>query len=383
MEGSDFFLNHLKTNGLLQDEPNISSNNNTETSTDIDVNGENKNEVSAINNEPDTSSIKNADLDFNQVKDWLKNNGLDRDFNSIEELKQQEIIVEKEVLKEVNPYESILDDDDRSYLEYKKETGRTRKEYDFLKKDINSISTIDFAVERIKRDTGLNNITREKAIEYLENKFQIDLSDESSLEVNALVELNSFIKPLKDEHLSLIEKYKKPVDKSTQEAVVKDDLPEMVALDNGSIMKKVDYENMVLNHQNHIQQAKSVADSVAGVDFSIDFDDNGVVKDLLLSYDFDQEDTQSMVSRVTNTENILQQYQTKNGFNHEQFNIDIGIWANPKTREKIVKSLINQAKAQFAEDIAKKESNVNFGKEPLPNNTPQKYGHPGLSIFNK
>ena len=51
--------------------------------------------------------------------------------------------------KEVNPYEDIFDDDDKAYLNFKKETGRSRKDFEALNANLDEIPKIDLARERV------------------------------------------------------------------------------------------------------------------------------------------------------------------------------------------------------------------------------------------
>jgi hypothetical protein len=46
------------------------------------------------------------------------------------------------------PWENVIDDEDRQYLQFKKETGRGRKDFDSLNVDYDTVSSLDLAREK-------------------------------------------------------------------------------------------------------------------------------------------------------------------------------------------------------------------------------------------
>lgn len=288
-----------------------------------------------------------------QVLEYFKANN--RDVQSVDDL-----FKEKEVVKEINPWEDILDEEDRQYLSFKKETGRGRKEFDFLNQDLNSLDSISLATERIKRETGLE-LSREKTLEYLEEKFDIDLSDDE-LSVKAQIELNGFVKPIKDEYASMKEQYRKPIENKTPAA----NQPEMVQLTDGSMMRKEDYDNLVINHQKHIEASIAAVNGVAEASFKVVVDDNGTNREVSYGYEYSPEDKQNMMSIVGDVDGTMQKrYRSENGFNHKQFAEDM-FYSDPKNREKVFASIAAKARAEAIEEVMSVKNNANFDRGTLP-----------------
>lgn len=260
-----------------------------------------------------------------------------------------EVLAEK--VKEVNPYEAILDDEDRQYLKFKQETGRTRKEFEYLNTDFNTVDPLVFARERVRKESGMD-FSDEDADTYLENKLGIDLSN---IDTAARIELSTYGKPVRDEKISLKETYKTPIAPKQVEPS-----EEVVQLDNGAVMKKVEYEQMVQNHQKHVAEVKESANRVATSTFKVSFDDNGVQKEFELTYEKSPEDVQSMASDASDPAAAAQRIlRSESGFNTEGLNENM-FWFNPKTREKAITSLIQKAIAKNTEEILKRDNNVNF-----------------------
>jgi hypothetical protein len=82
-------------------------------------------------------------------------------------------------------------DEDRQYLQFKKETGRGRKDFDSLNVDYDTVSSLDLARERVRKESG-QSFTNEQADLYLERK-RIDLSDLSDLQDYDNIELLLFL----------------------------------------------------------------------------------------------------------------------------------------------------------------------------------------------
>lgn len=260
-----------------------------------------------------------------------------------------EVLAEK--VKEVNPYEAILDDEDRQYLKFKQETGRTRKEFEYLNTDFNTVDPLVFARERVRKESGLE-LTNEEADTYIENELGIYLSEIDSV---TKIKLNSYGKPVRDEKISLKETYKTPIAPKQVESS-----EEVVQLDNGAVMKKVEYEQMVQNHQKHIENVKVAANSVVEATFKTTFDDNGTAKEISLKYDYSPDDAQRMASYASDPSATAEKlFRTEKGFNYATFNESM-LWIDPAFREKAVSSLIQKAIAQNTEEILKRDNNVNF-----------------------
>ncbi len=315
---------------------------------------------------PAAETVTSNEVTFDAVKEFLAKNGITREFNSVEDFIKP-IEVEKIVEKEVNKWESILDDEDKAYLDYKQETGRTRKEFEFLKKDINSFDLIELSIERIKKDTG-REVSRDNAIAYLENKFNLDLTSSTELDVNAQIELEAFSKPIKEDFLKLQEKYGKASENKPQTQNNNNGIPDdVVVLENGTMMKKDAYQELLDNHAKHIEAVKNSVNGVTESQVKVLFDENGSKVELSYGYEYANEDRQSMVSAVSDLNSyIAKNYETEQGLNQKQLTEDVW-WLNPKNREKAISSMIHKAIAENTENLLKSDNNVNFQTRPLHN----------------
>jgi|GEM_PF-2515848 len=293
-----------------------------------------------------------AGLSPAQILEYFAANG--RTVEAVEDL-----FKEKEVVKEVNPYEGVLDDEDKQYLDFKKETGRGRKEFEFLNQDVDKMNPIDLAKAQILKETGLT-LSTEKAIEYLEDKFDIDLQTEE-LSTKAQIELNKFIKPVKDEYSSLKEQYKKPIEKPQSQPQ-----EEMVTLTDGSLMKKAEYDQLVINHQKHIEASKASVNSVTEASFKMMIDDNGTEKEVSYGYEYSPEDKQKMLSIVSDVDATMEsRYRSEQGFNHKQFAEDL-FWSDPANRGKAIPSMLAKARAEAIAEVMQIQNNTNFERNSLP-----------------
>lgn len=270
-----------------------------------------------------------------------------------------ELFIEKEPVvqeKIVNPWEDVLDEEDRQYLTYKKETGRSRKDFESLNTDFDKVSSLDLARDRVRKESG-QNLTNEQADTFLERKLGINLSDPNDLDDYDNIELSTFSKSIREEKKLEQQKYKQPIT-PTQAA-------DMVTLDNGSTMKKADYEVMVQNHQKHLEQAKAAVNSVTNAAFKVNVDDNGSVRELNYGYEYSQEDKHGMLSTVSDINGAMEKmYHTEKGFKHEQFSEDAW-WMMPTNREKAIVSIVNKARAEAIEELMKNENNVNFSRSSM------------------
>lgn len=313
---------------------------------------------------PAAETVTSNEVTFDAVKEFLAKNGITREFNSVEDL-MKPIEVEKIVEKEVNKWESILDDEDKAYLDYKQETGRTRKEFEFLKKDINSFDLIELSIERIKKDTG-REVSRDNAIAYLENKFNLDLTSSTELDVNAQIELEAFSKPIKEDFLKLQEKYGKASENKPQTQNNNNGIPDdVVVLENGTMMKKDAYQSLIDNHTKHIEAVKNSVNGVTESQVKVVFDDNGSKSELSYGYEYSNEDKQSMVSAISDLDSyITKQYATEHGLDVKRLTED-AFWLNRNNREKAISSMIHKAIAENTENLLKSEGNINFEQRSL------------------
>lgn len=339
-----------------------------EDNTNVETTGveiqENKAEIQTNGNESSlesNSSQESKELTTAEIAaNYLKEQGFE--FETLEDLKRVPgKIIET---KEVNPYEDILDDDDKAYLSYKKETGRGRKDYEVLNSNLDELPKLQLAREKVRIETGLANLSNEEADEYLADTLGIDLEDMSATDK---INLAKYTKSILEEKKAEQEKYRKPIE-NKQTPATEGKQNEYVKLDNGSVMLKSDYENLMNNREKAIETAKEAVNSVTASAFEIAFDDNGTERKEVFSYDFDEKDKHSMVSSVSNIDAVIQkEYGVGESFNHKQFAEDM-FWRNKNNREKAVASMIHKAVAKNTEEILKLRGNVNY--EPhktLPN----------------
>ena len=300
-----------------------------------------------------------AELSFDdQVKQWAASKG--REIQSVDDLF---VPVEKEVIKEVNPYADILDEDDKTYFAYKKETGRGRKDYDSLQKDIDSVPSIELARERVRTENGLPNLTNDQADEYIAKKLGID--DIEDLTGTDQIELAGYVKTLREQKKAEQDKYRKPVEK--QQPVANTDTDKYVTLPNGSVMRKEDHEALINNQQQFLKESKEAVNQVKASPFKISVDDNGTQRDLDYTYEYIEQDVQNMASIVSDIDGTMaKRYRSETGFNHKQFAEDM-LWSDPKFREKALPDLLQRARSAAIEEVMKQNGNHNFTAQ-LPQN---------------
>ena len=140
---------------------------------------------------------------------------------------------------------------------------------------------------------------------------------------------------------------------------------EYVTLENGAVMLKSQYENLVNTRQQEISKAKEAVNSVTNSDFKITIDDKGTQKEMNFAYEYSEEDKQSMVSIVSDIDGVVaSRYGSEKGFDHKRFAEDMQ-WSDPKFREKAIASLLHKAIASNTEEVLKERGNVNFTNDSL------------------
>lgn len=329
----------------------------------VDNNPGVNNEGQPAGNEPQQPSFED------QLKNWAKENG--REINDPSDLLKT-VEVEKEVVKEVNPWDDVIDDDDKAYLGFKKETGLGRKEFEALNKNWDEVSPLELARERIKKETG-TNLPNEKADAFLESELGIE--DINDLTSNDEIKLARYTKQLKDEYKAQQEKYRKPVE-NKQPDNANAGKKEFVELPNGAVMEKTAYENHVEYQRKFREQAAEAVKAVEPASFKVSVDDNGSVRDEVYTYEYSEQDVQNMASNVTNMDEVIaKRYQTEQGFNHKAFGEDFQ-WSDPKFREKAISDLVGKARAKAIEETMKLVGNHNY----KPNDPLQKQTREGVKV---
>ena len=313
-----------------------------------------KNETLVENVESNNEEIQETSNSAELAFAYLRENGIE--VNSIEDLKKQsEKIIEK---VEVNPYEDILDDEDKAYLNYKKETGRSRKDFEALNSNIDDLPRIELARERVRIETGLN-LTNEQIDNYIADELGIDLED---MTASDQIKLAAYTKSILEQKKAEQQKYRTPIKSESQ----KPQNNGYVTLDNGEVVSKEELENI---RQQNILKAKEAVNSVTNSDFKIKFDDKGTEREINFGYEYSNEDKHSMVSIVSDIDAVIKnRYETKDGFNYKNFSEDL-LWSDPKFREKAIASLLHKAYASSKEDLLKERGNINFTNQPLQQQT--------------
>ncbi len=300
-------------------------------------------------------SVEEIEYDDTKVLNYFKSKG--KEIASIDDL-----FKEKENVKEVNPYDDVMDDEDKEYYKFKRDIGGSRKDFEFLKEDISKVSALDLAIQRIKFDTSLS-LTKEEAVEYLEEKLGIDLSDEE-LSVKTRIELNGYAKPQRERLLAEQEKYRTPLEsllKSKEAEKV-----EMVQLDNGTKMPKSEYDAWHQNREKYLKDVTNAVDSVAASDFKMFIDDNGEKREFAFNYEYSKEDKHSMLSDVSDVDAMIQKrYQTKEGLNHKELAKALW-WGEPKNQQKVITAAMERARAEAIEETISNANNENFSGKALP-----------------
>lgn len=338
------------------------------------VDASNQEQVQETQNNSDSNDYFNAiefdddDFDIEELNDEVA-------FNHLKKSKGLEVESFDDLLKPkvVNPYEDVLDDDDKAYLNFKKETGRSRKDFEALNANLDEIPKIDLARERVRKETGLN-LTNEQIDEYIADELGVDLED---MRASDQIKLAAYTKSILEQKKAEQEKYRTPAENKQQPEAKKENAQnnEYVTLENGAVMLKSQYENLVNTRQQEISKAKEAVNSVTNSDFKITIDDKGTPKEMNFAYEYSEEDKQSMVSIVSDIDGVVaNRYGSEKGFDHKRFAEDMQ-WSDPKFREKAIASLLHKAIASNTEEVLKERGNVNFTNEPL-----QKQAKEGVKI---
>ncbi len=317
-------------------------------------------EIQDVNTAPATEIVEGQIIEPTQP-------AIDEDAIALSYLKKQGFEVETAEdlqryktpqIKEVNPYDELMDDEDKKYFEFKKTTGKTKAEYEMLRTDPESISPLEYAIEKAKKDSGLS-LTKEEALEFLEE--ELGISDFDELTSTDKIKLAKYSKELKDQRVSMFNELKNLSTPKTENQ----GQPEMVTLENGQVVPKEQYEQFNKNRQQYLNANKESVNSVTSSEFKVMLDDNGSPREVAFTYEFNDQDKHSMLSMTEDTGKLIERYKTEKGFNHKQFNEDV-FWLDPANRSKAISTIIQKALATNTEEVLKSRGNVNFSHQPLP-----------------
>jgi len=280
-----------------------------------------------------------------------------REVSSFEELLKP-IEVEKEVVKEVNPYADILDDDDKAYFQFKKETGKSRKEFEAVNKNWDEVPAIELAREKVRKENPGLTLDDSQVDDYLQDELGLDFSD---LDTNGQIKLNKFAQDLRNEKKAEQDKYRQPLENKQESPQTQPaGQPEYVKLPNGALMGKAEFEAAQKVQQENVKLAVEAVKTVKTADFKISVDDNGSVRDVAIPYEYSENDVQNMASIVCDIDGtIAKRYSSEYGFNHASFGEDM-LWSDRSFREKAIPDLISRERAKAIEETLQLVGNHNY-----------------------
>lgn len=283
-------------------------------------------------------------------------------FTSLEDLyKTKE--VEKIVEKEVNPYDGLLDETDKAYFKYKRETGRSRNDFDSLNKDFTKISALDLAIEKVKEDTGLN-LSKAEYKDYIEQKLDIDIDDMSTSDK---IELNTFVKSYREQKIQEQEKYRTPLENTLKAKQEAQKNVEMVELEDGRKIPKSDYDKLVEQRETYIKSITEGVNSVTSDNFEFEFGEGDSKIKVDFNYEYSKEDKHSMLSEMSDVEKMIKdRYQSEKGFDHKTMAKEL--WRGKEENfKKILKSAIDKARADAINEYKSDLNNENFNTKRINN----------------
>ena len=160
----------------------------------------------AQNNEQNNGVENNDNADYSRTVELNEEIA----FNFLKKSKGLEVENFDDLLKpkEVDIYEGLYDEDDKAYLNFKKETGRSRKDFEALNTNLDEIPKIDLARERVRRESGIT-LTNEQIDEYIADELGIDLEDMSA---SNQIKLAAYTKSILEERKAEQEKYRTPIE---------------------------------------------------------------------------------------------------------------------------------------------------------------------------
>lgn len=316
----------------------------------------------------DAKEVVTPELNDEVVTNYLKTRSGGKDFASIDDL-----FVDKTVQVEVNPYQDILEDAEaKSFLDFKKETGRSLTDYLKIQENINDIPDVKLAIAKAEHELG-SGLTREDLVTYIEEQTGVDIDSIDDLTELENRKIARFTKDYKANLLAEQEKYKTPLakDKNTTAGA------ETITLDNGIQVDKKAYEDHLLQHQTYQKDMKVAVDSVAKTSLSVEIENAGKKEILTFDYEYDAEDKKEMIVLSADLDQtVAKLFRTEKGFNHSGF-AEALLRLDPKNWEKQVSAIAHKVRAQTIEEITKIGNNVNLQQNQLQENNNLK---PGVRI---
>ena len=325
--------------------------NSDEVNSDEVKNDEVKNDTTVASDEKEDQ--KQIELNNYAVLEYINKNREEKIVNYEDLFKQPE---STEVIKEVNPYEDVFDDYDKSYFKFKKDTGLSRKEFDFVQQDFSKKSSLELAFDKVRRDNGGSTLTKEQISRYLERKLQIDL-DVDEIDSADQIELNAFVKSYKEELIEQQEKYKITENPKKQTEKVA-----MVTLENGEQMPKEQFEKLKNQRKEYINNLKQDVSSATSFNVEIAFDNNGDKQIKKFNYEYSDNDRHRMISNATDVDNFISsKFRTEKGFDYKGLAEFID---KAENIEKYISLSYNQGRAEMLEEKIANDNNEQFSRTP-------------------
>lgn len=256
----------------------------------------------------------------------------------------------------------------KAFLDYNKETGRSYEDFIALKTDWSQKSTIELA--RYKAMAELDKIGQEYDSEfidsYLEKVLKIDLDDPDELDKFDEITLKTYVQDFIEQKNKEKETYLKPLEDLSQQNKSGED-PNMVTLENGAMIKKEVYDNMLAQRTAYLEKFGSTAQALDSLSYNVKVDENGQEKTLSLQYELSSEEKQAVLEMGSDIQSaILKTFGNEQGLDHRALAEGL-FWANPKNREKAIATMFHKVYGQAKIETLKEVDNANFGdRNDLP-----------------
>lgn len=270
-----------------------------------------------------------------------------------------------------DPYADILDDEDRAYLNFKKNNpGTTRADYEDSKVDYESLDRKQLLRKSLREKYGLTD--SDAALdEFIEEKLGIPMdTDEKDMSLTERVALRQETEGYINDKKAQQAKWAENATKT--ETTAPKEQQEMVQLEDGTTMPKADYDKAVQGRKTFLKNNEDTLNRVKETSFKMTVDDNGEKRELSYGYEFDKDDRHRVLSIINDAQlHFKNTYETDKGYNHEAL-LENKAWEDPTTRNKMLTSFAEKIRAEAIEESLKDQGNVTLGtKKPLPpNDTP-------------
>lgn len=304
-------------------------------------------------NEPEPESEPESETQANEIDDEAV-------LKYFKEKRGKELETLDDLFKEPepakDPYEG-LSEEAAQFVKYNKETGRSYDDFKALNRDYTKTNPLEIAREKaISMSDGY--LDRSNVDEYLQEEFNMDVTDFDSLTPVEKMKLKNFGSDYIKTQLELKEKYKQPIERGDQ--------TEMVTLENGQQMPKETYNKLLDQQQQYQKSIKEASDKITASAYDIKIDDNGTEKVMNVGYEYSKEEVRDMASSALNIDDFYQKaFGGEKGLDYVKLQEGLH-WANPAKREKSITAIVHKALAQQAEEFAALEHNAGVKTKSMP-----------------